>query len=110
MVFRQSFRLLEADNMDVAIAQNCAPHIRVVLLDVLMPKADGIKCSGALKKSIPAARSHYVDRCQLPTISGQSDGLRAFDLSVSRSMSSICVKKWRAPSNTLDQEHRPHSR
>src|SRR4030095_12033761 len=77
MVFGKVFRLLEADNMDVAIAQVRAAHPAVVLLDVLMPKADGIEVLRRIKEIQPArVRSLYVDRPQLPTISGQSDGLR----------------------------------
>jgi two-component system, sensor histidine kinase and response regulator len=43
MVFSKSFRLLEADSADAALPQVRDALPDVVLLDVMMPKTDGIK-------------------------------------------------------------------
>ena len=43
MVFSKSYRLVEADNVDGALAQVQNARPDVVLLDVLMPKTDGIE-------------------------------------------------------------------
>jgi DNA-binding NtrC family response regulator len=53
MVFSKSYRLLEADNVDSALAQvrNARPDL--VLLDVLMPKTDGIEVLRRIKEIHP---------------------------------------------------------
>jgi DNA-binding NtrC family response regulator len=53
MVFSKSYRLLEAYNVDGALAQvrNARPDL--VLLDVLMPKTDGIEVLRRIKEIHP---------------------------------------------------------
>jgi DNA-binding NtrC family response regulator len=53
MVFGKDFRLLEADSVDAAVAVVSEARPDVVLLDVLMPKADGLKVLGRIKEIHP---------------------------------------------------------
>jgi DNA-binding NtrC family response regulator len=53
MVFGKTFRLLEADNVDVALEKVQTASPDVVLLDVLMPKSDGIEVLRRIKEIQP---------------------------------------------------------
>jgi len=59
-------------------------------------ESDGSKCFGALKKST-WLRGHHIDRRQLQQLAAKAMDCGALILSVSRSTSLICVKKWHAP-------------
>src|SRR5262249_26754187 len=54
MVFSKSYRLLEASNVDGALLQVQQARPDVVLLDVLMPKSDGIEILRRIKEMHPA--------------------------------------------------------
>lgn len=53
MVFSKDFRLLEADSVDAALPQVEAQKPSVVLLDILMPKTDGIEVLRQIKQIHP---------------------------------------------------------
>lgn len=53
MVFAKDYRVVEADSMDVALAKVEEARPDVVLLDVLMPKADGIEVLRQIKTIHP---------------------------------------------------------
>jgi DNA-binding NtrC family response regulator len=57
MVFAKEYRLLEAGSVDVAMRQVEEERPQVVLLDVLMPKTDGIEILRQIKTIHPAAKS-----------------------------------------------------
>jgi DNA-binding NtrC family response regulator len=54
MVFSRGYQLLEADSVDAAITKVSEAHPDVVLLDVLMPKADGLQVLRKIKEIHPA--------------------------------------------------------
>lgn len=53
MVFSKGFQLLEADSVDAAIAKVTEARPQVVLLDVLMPKSDGLQVLQRIKEIHP---------------------------------------------------------
>jgi DNA-binding NtrC family response regulator len=53
MVFNKGFQLLEADSVDAAIAKVIEARPQVVLLDVLMPKSDGLQVLQTIKEIHP---------------------------------------------------------
>lgn len=53
MVFAKSFRLLEADSVDAALPQVRDAQPDVVLLDVMMPKIDGLVMLQRIKEIHP---------------------------------------------------------
>jgi len=54
MVFSKGFQLLEADSVDAAIAKVVEARPQVVLLDVLMPKSDGLQVLQRIKEIHPS--------------------------------------------------------
>jgi DNA-binding NtrC family response regulator len=56
MVFGKDYRVVEADNIDAALAKVAEARPDVVLLDVLMPKADGIEVLRQIKTIRPECR------------------------------------------------------
>ena len=56
MVFRKDYCVLEADSIDTALAKVSEARPDVVLLDVLMPKADGIEVLRQIKTICPECR------------------------------------------------------
>jgi DNA-binding NtrC family response regulator len=53
MVFSKDYRVLEADSIDAAIPKVQEAHPDVVLLDVLMPRADGLEVLRRIKEIHP---------------------------------------------------------
>lgn len=53
MVFSKDYRVLEADSIDAAIPKVREEHPDVVLLDVLMPRADGLEVLRRIKEIHP---------------------------------------------------------
>ena len=68
IVFSKDYRVLEADSIDAAIPQVQEAHPDVVLLDVLMPKADGLE--------VPVVRERGV---YLPQLAAKAMDSGAFD-------------------------------
>jgi DNA-binding NtrC family response regulator len=56
MVFAKDFQLLEADSVDAALPQVEAQKPSVVLLDILMPKTDGIEVLRQIKQIHPRCK------------------------------------------------------
>ena len=54
MVFGKGYDLLEADSVDAALAQVDRARPDVVLLDVLMPRADGLQALQRIKEIHPS--------------------------------------------------------
>ena len=54
MVFGKEFRLIEADSVEVAIAKIEEARPDLVLLDILMPKSDGLQALRRIKTIHPA--------------------------------------------------------
>ncbi|HMA81045.1 MAG TPA: response regulator [Candidatus Binatia bacterium] len=54
MVFGKGYQLLEADSVDTAVTKVGEAHPDVVLLDVLMPKADGLQVLRRIKEIHPS--------------------------------------------------------
>lgn len=54
MVFGKSFRLIEADSVDAALPKVASERPDVILLDMLMPKTDGLAALAQIKEIHPA--------------------------------------------------------
>ena len=54
MVFSKGYQLLEADSVDAAMTKVNEAHPDIVLLDVLMPKSDGLQVLRRIKEIHPA--------------------------------------------------------
>lgn len=79
MVFGRTFRLLEADNVDVAIAQVRDARPAVVLLDVLMPKVDGIEVLKRIKEIHPACAVIMLTGVNSQQLAAKAAEFGAFD-------------------------------
>ena len=79
MVFSKSYRLVEADNVDGALAQvqNACPD--VVLLDVLMPKTDGIEVLRRIKKIHPGCAVIMLTGVNSQQLATKASDFGAFD-------------------------------
>jgi DNA-binding NtrC family response regulator len=64
MVFAKGYRLLEAGSVDAAIRKVVEEKPQVVLLDILMPKTDGIEVLRQIKVIDPA--------CEVIMLTGQA--------------------------------------
>jgi DNA-binding NtrC family response regulator len=79
MVFSKSYRLLEADNVDSALAQvrNARPDL--VLLDVLMPKTDGIEVLRRIKEIHPDCAVIILTGVNSQQLATKASDFGAFD-------------------------------
>ena len=79
MVFNKSYRLLEADNVDgvLALVQNARPDL--VLLDVLMPKTDGIEVLRRIKEIHPDCAVIILTGVNSQQLAAKATDLGAFD-------------------------------
>jgi len=79
MVFSKSYRLGEADNVDGALAQvqNACPD--VVLLDVLMPKTDGIEVLRRIKEIHPGCAVIMLTGVNSQQLATKASDFGAFD-------------------------------
>ena len=79
MVFSKSYRLLEADNVDGALAQvrNARPDL--VLLDVLMPKTDGIEVLRRIKEIHPDCAVIILTGVNSQQLAAKASDFGAFD-------------------------------
>lgn len=79
MVFGRTCRLLEADNIDVAISQVETARPDVVLLDVLMPKADGIEVLRRIKEIHPGCAVIMLTGVNSQQLAAKAMEFGAFD-------------------------------
>ncbi len=79
MVFGKTCRLLEADNIDIAISQVETARPDVVLLDVLMPKADGIEVLRRIKEIHPGCAVIMLTGVNSQQLAAKSMEFGAFD-------------------------------
>ena len=79
MVFGKTCRLLEAENIDVAISQVEIARPDVVLLDVLMPKADGIEVLRRIKEIHPGCAVIMLTGVNSQQLAAKAMEFGAFD-------------------------------
>ena len=79
MVFGKTCRLLEADNIDIAISQVETARPDVVLLDVLMPKADGIEVLRRIKEIHTGCAVIMLTGVNSQQLAGKAKEFGAFD-------------------------------
>src|SRR3990170_5838316 len=79
MVFCKDFRLMEADSVDGAIPIVLDAKPDVVLLDVLMPKTDGIEALRRIKELQPACEVIMLTGVNSLQLSSKALGFGAFD-------------------------------
>jgi DNA-binding NtrC family response regulator len=79
MVFCKDFRLMEADSVDGAIPIVLDAKPDVVLLDVLMPKTDGIEALRRIKELQPACEVIMLTGVNSQQLSSKALGFGAFD-------------------------------
>ena len=79
MVFSKSYRLAEADNVDDALAQIQNARPEVVLLDVLMPKTDGIELLRRIKEIHPGCAVIILTGVNSQQLAAKASAFGAFD-------------------------------
>jgi DNA-binding NtrC family response regulator len=79
MVFSKSYRLLEANNVDGALLQVQQARPDVVLLDVLMPKSDGIEILRRIKEMHPACAVIILTGVNSQQLAAKATECGAFD-------------------------------
>ena len=79
MVFSKSYRLAEADNVDGALAQIQNARPEVVLLDVLMPKTDGIELLRRIKEIHPGCAVIILTGVNSQQLAAKANEFGAFD-------------------------------
>jgi DNA-binding NtrC family response regulator len=79
MVFGKEFRLLEADSVDAALpkVQDAKPD--VVLLDVMMPKTDGIELLRRIKEIHPGCEVIMLTGLNSQQLAAKAMSFGAFD-------------------------------
>ncbi|HEX6174653.1 MAG TPA: response regulator [Candidatus Binatia bacterium] len=79
VVFCKDFRLVEADSVDTAIPLVIGSRPDVVLLDVLMPKTDGIEALRRIKELQPACEVIMLTGVNSQQLSSKALDFGAFD-------------------------------
>lgn len=79
VVFCKDFRLMEADSVDAAIPLVMDSRPDVVLLDVLMPKTDGIEALRRIKEIQPACEVIMLTGVNSQQLSSKALNFGAFD-------------------------------
>ena len=79
MVFSREYRVLEADSIDAAIATVQEARPAVVLLDVLMPKADGLEVLRRIKEIHPGCEVIMLTGVNSQQLAAKASDSGAFD-------------------------------
>lgn len=79
MIFGKGFRLLEADSVDIAISKVQEARPDVVLLDVLMPKTDGIEVLRRIKGIHPGCAVIMMTGLNSQQLAAKATEFGAFD-------------------------------
>ena len=79
MVFSKGFQLLEADSVDAAIAKVVEARPQVVLLDVLMPKSDGLQVLQRIKEIHPSCAVIMLTGVNSQQLAAKAIDCGAFD-------------------------------
>jgi DNA-binding NtrC family response regulator len=79
IVFAKEYRLLEAGSVDVAMRKIEEERPQVVLLDVLMPKTDGIEILGQIKTIHPGCEVIVLTGVNSQQLAAKAMDFGAFD-------------------------------
>ena len=79
MVFGKDFRVLEADSVDIAMRNVQEEKPAVVLLDIVMPNADGLEVLRQIKTTHPACEVIMLTALNLQGTAAKAMELGAFD-------------------------------
>ena len=79
MVFSKEYRLLEAASVDAAILQVQEERPQVVLLDILMPKTDGIEILRQIKTIHPSCEVIMLTGVNSQQLAAKAMDFGAFD-------------------------------
>jgi DNA-binding NtrC family response regulator len=79
MVFNKDYRVLEADSIDAAIPKVQEAHPDVVLLDVLMPRADGLEVLRRIKEIHPGCEVIMLTGVNSQQLAAKAKDSGAFD-------------------------------
>jgi DNA-binding NtrC family response regulator len=79
MVFSKNYRVVEADNIDGALAQVHQARPDLVLLDVLMPKTDGIEVLRRIKEIHPDCAVIILTGVNSQQLAAKANDFGAFD-------------------------------
>jgi DNA-binding NtrC family response regulator len=79
MVFSKDYRVLEADSIDAAIPKVQEAHPDVVLLDVLMPRADGLEVLRRIKEIHPGCEVIMLTGVNSQQLAAKAMDSGAFD-------------------------------
>jgi DNA-binding NtrC family response regulator len=79
MVFAKGYRLLEADSVDAAIRKVVEEKPHVVLLDILMPKTDGIEVLRQIKIINPGCEVIMLTGLNSQQLANKAMDFGAFD-------------------------------
>jgi DNA-binding NtrC family response regulator len=80
MVFAKDFRLLEADAIDAALPKVRAEKPDIVLLDVLLPKTDGIEVLRQIKTIHPDCEVIMLTALNTRQLADKAMDFGAFDV------------------------------
>src|ERR671936_3096571 len=79
IVFAKDFRLLEADSVDAALPKVQSEKPDVVLLDVLLPKTDGIEVLRQIKAIHPGCEVIMLTALNTRQLADKAMNFGAFD-------------------------------
>lgn len=79
MVFGKAFRVLEADSVDVALPKVMEALPDVVLLDVMMPKTDGLEVLQRIKEIHPGCEVIMLTGVNSQQLAEKAMSFGAFD-------------------------------
>jgi DNA-binding NtrC family response regulator len=80
IVFAKDFRLLEADSIDAALPKVQAEKPDIVLLDVLLPKTDGIEVLRQIKAIHPDCEVIMLTALNTRQLADKATNFGAFDV------------------------------